>query len=32
MQVDGETEDVLKILSLHGRRVILATVSATLIP
>ena len=31
MGVDGETEDFLKILSLHGRRVILATASATLI-
>jgi len=32
MRVDGETEDFLKMLSLHGRRVILATASATLIP
>ena len=29
--MDGETEDFLKILSLYGRRVILATASATLI-
>ena len=31
MRVDGETENFLKILSLHGRRVIRATFSATLI-
>lgn len=31
MRVDGETEDFLKILSLHGRRVIQATASVTLI-
>ena len=29
--MDGETEDFLKILSLHGKRVILATASVTLI-